>query len=110
MGDGIKAFARRTTGTFSDFTPAQKLISALLVVGLAVGGLFFARWASAPSYSPLFSNLAPADASAIVEKLSAAGTPYELADGGGTIMVPKDAVYDARVSMSGQGLPEGDQG
>ena len=46
------------------------------------------RWASTPSYSPLFTNLSAKDASAVVEKLDAKGVPYELTDGGGTIMVP----------------------
>ena len=108
MGESIKGFVGRTSATFRDFAPAQKAISVLLVAGLLVGGLFFFRWASAPSYSPLFSGLAPADASAIVEQLNSAGTPYELADGGQTVLVPKDLVYDARVSLSGQGLPAGE--
>jgi flagellar M-ring protein FliF len=109
MNETIKGYVRRTTGTFSAFTPAQKAISVMLLAGLVIGGLFFSRWASAPSYSPLFSGLAPADASAIVEQLNASGTAYELADGGQTILVAKDAVYDTRVAISGQGLPAGDQ-
>ena len=52
------------------------------------------RWAPTPTYAPLFSNLAAEDASAIVEQLDAEGMPYELSDGGGTIMVPEDQVYD----------------
>lgn len=38
----------------------------------------------------LFNNLSGEDASAIVENLTAEGVTYELADGGATIMVPKD--------------------
>ncbi len=53
----------------------------------------------------LFNNLSGEDASAIVENLTAEGVTYELADGGATIMVPKDQVYDLRIQMSGQGLP-----
>jgi flagellar M-ring protein FliF len=66
------------------------------------------NWASAPSYVPLFNNLAPADASAIVEQLDAEGTPYELADGGATVLVPNEVVYDARIRLSGEGLPADD--
>jgi flagellar M-ring protein FliF len=63
------------------------------------------RWAAAPTYAPLFSNLAPADASAIVDQLSSTGVPYEIGAGGGTIMVPSDQVYDTRIALSGEGLP-----
>jgi flagellar M-ring protein FliF len=69
------------------------------------GGFVFAKWASAPSYAPLFSNLSSTDASAIVDKLNSGGTPYQLADGGATVMVPQSQVYDLRLKMSGQGLP-----
>jgi flagellar M-ring protein FliF len=57
--------------------------------------------------APLFSNLASTDASAIVDELNAGGVAYELADGGQTILVANDAVYDLRLQMSGKGLPAG---
>jgi len=105
MLDRVPAPLRRLATTFGSFTPGQKAVTLLGVVALVIGGYFFATWASTPSYAPLFSNLSGADASAIVEELTAAGTPYELADGGQTIMVPQDQVYDMRLKMSGQGLP-----
>jgi flagellar M-ring protein FliF len=105
MRDKFAHTLRRGTSTFAAFTPGQKAVTIAAVLAIAVGGYFFSTWASKPSYAPLFSNLAGADASAIVEKLSAAGTPYELANGGQTIMVPSDQVYDLRLQMSGEGLP-----
>jgi flagellar M-ring protein FliF len=64
----------------------------------------FAKWATAPTYAPLFTNLAASDASAIVDQLNSSGTPYQLTDGGSTILVPQESVYDARLAMSGKGL------
>jgi flagellar M-ring protein FliF len=111
MLDRVPAPVRRLVSAFASFTPGQKAVTLLGIVALAIGGFFFASWASAPSYAPLFSNLSGTDASAIVEELTAAGTPYELTDGGQTIMVPQDQVYDLRIKMSGQGLPaEADTG
>jgi flagellar M-ring protein FliF len=86
----------------------QKILIGLMIAGLLLGGAVFARWVTAPSYAPLFSNLPSTDASAIVEELNAAGVKYDLADGGGTIMVDKERVYDLRLDMSGKGLPAGD--
>jgi flagellar M-ring protein FliF len=105
MRDRLTSTLRRGMSMFGSFTAGQKAVTIVAVVGLAVGGYFFATWASQPTYAPLFSNLAPADASAIVDKLVADGTRYKLANGGQTIMVPQSQVYDVRIKMSGQGLP-----
>ncbi|HCV42271.1 MAG TPA: flagellar M-ring protein FliF, partial [Bacteroidetes bacterium] len=59
-----------------------------------------------PSYGMLFSNLRPEDASKIVEKLKERSVPYTLDDGGKTILVPKQQVYDLRLSLAGEGLPQ----
>ncbi|HEV7964301.1 MAG TPA: flagellar basal-body MS-ring/collar protein FliF [Actinoplanes sp.] len=105
MRDRVTAVLRRIVETFQSFTPGQKAISIFAVLALAVGGYFFATWAAQPTYAPLFSNLAPADASAIVDKLNADAVPYQLTNGGQTIMVPQDQVYAERIKLSGQGLP-----
>src|SRR3954454_17404367 len=105
MRERVTATLRRIVATFGAFTPGQKAVSIFAVIALAIGGYFFATWASTPTYAPLFSNLAAADASAIVDKLSADGTSYQLANSGQTIMVPQDQVYDLRLKMSGAGLP-----
>lgn len=105
MLDRLPAPLRRVLGTFTSFTPGQKAVTLLGVVALVVGGYFFSTWASKPTYATLFNNLSGADAAAITEKLTAEGTPYELANGGATIMVPQDKVNDLRIQMSGEGLP-----
>jgi flagellar M-ring protein FliF len=97
----------RIRSVLATISLGQKVVIGLLVVGLLLGGFFFFRWITAPTYAPLFSNLASPDASAIVDELNAQGVQYQLTDGGGTIMVPKDQVYDLRLTMSGKGLPAG---
>jgi flagellar M-ring protein FliF len=97
----------RVRTLLSTISPGQKIVIGLLVAGLLLGGFFFTRWITAPTMSPLFSNLASTDASAIVEELNAEGVSYALADGGQTIMVSQEQVYDLRLSMSGKGLPAG---
>lgn len=109
MFDRVKRTAQRGVEGFRAFSPGQKAVTIVAVLTLAVGGYFFATWASKPTMAPLFSNLAATDASAITEKLSAANVNYELADGGATVMVPKDQVYDLRLQMAGQGLPAGEE-
>jgi flagellar M-ring protein FliF len=91
--------------SFAAFTAGQKTIAVIGGAALLLGAILVFRWAAAPSYAPLFTNVAPADASAIVDQLESSGTPYELADGGATIMVPRADVYDTRIRLSGEGLP-----
>ena len=97
----------RIRSVLSTISLGQKVVIGLLAVGLLLGGFFFYNWITAPTYSPLFSNLASTDASAIVDELNAEGVSYQLADGGSTIMVPNDQVYNLRLTMSGKGLPAG---
>src|SRR4051794_2547263 len=111
MLDRLPKSLRRLMATFGSFSPGQKAVTIVGIIALVVAGVFFATWASKPAYSPLFSNLSSADAGAIVEELSAEGVKYELADGGQTVMVPKESVYELRVKLSGKGLPaEADTG
>ncbi|MFD2091935.1 flagellar basal-body MS-ring/collar protein FliF [Blastococcus deserti] len=107
MKSALAGTMERARSTFDTISLGQKVVIGLLLVGLTLGGFFFFRWITAPTQAPLFSNLASTDASAIVDELNAAGVAYELTDGGQTIMVAKDQVYDLRLTMSGQGLPAG---
>ncbi|MCW2743287.1 MAG: fliF [Blastococcus sp.] len=107
MKSALAGTLERARSTFSTISLGQKVVIGLLLVGLLLGGFFFFRWITAPTQAPLFSNLASTDASAIVDELNAEGVAYDLTDGGQTIMVAKDKVYDLRLTMSGKGLPAG---
>jgi flagellar M-ring protein FliF len=95
----------RVKTLLSTISVGQKIVIGLLLAGLVLGGVFFTKWITAPTMAPLFSNLASTDASAIVDQLNTDGVPYELADGGATIMVAQDKVNSERLAMSGKGLP-----
>ena len=95
----------RIKSTLSTITLGQKVMIGLLTAGLVLGGFIFFNWVTAPTYAPLFSNLAASDASAIVDQLNAQGVSYQLADGGATIMVPNTDVYNLRLSLSAKNLP-----
>lgn len=110
MPPAMNATLLRAKNSLASFTMGQRVIAVLLIAGLAIGGLAFTRWVSAPTYAPLFSNLAGEDASAIVDKLDAAGVKYQLADGGNTVLVPSKDVYTQRVKLSGEGLPTSSDG
>lgn len=105
MRDRLTSSLMPLQRTFHAFTLTQKTIAAVGALALIVGGFLVFRWAATPAYAPLYTNLASADAAAIVENLDASGTAYQLADGGSTIKVPRADVYDTRIKLSGEGLP-----
>ena len=100
---------RRARSAMSGFTPGQIGVIVIGVAGLVLAAFAFMRW-SAPSLSPLYSNLSTEDAAAVVQQLDTTGTAYELQDGGTTILVPQDKVYATRLAMSAQGLPANTSG
>lgn len=95
----------RLRTTFMSFTLGQRLVAVVGTCALLLAAFMVFRWVSTPNYAPLYSNLASEDASSVIDELDAEGVPYELADGGSTIMVPRDKVYSTRITLSGQGLP-----
>ena len=104
MRDQITGRLAALQRAFASFTAGQKTIAVIGGLALVLASVMVFRWASAPSYAPLFTNLASSDASAVVDKLAADGTPYKLADGGNTVLVPQNDVYAARIKLSGEGL------
>ncbi len=105
MKDNVLRSLGRLQRTFAAFTPGQKVVAVVGSAALLLASFLIFRWAAAPSYAPLFSNLASEDASAIISELDATGVPYKLSNGGNTIMVPREDVYSTRITLSGEGLP-----
>ncbi len=108
MALDLQAVRSRAGRVYEGFTPGQRTITALAVVGLMLGGMMFARWAATPTMVPLFTSLTAEDAAGITEALTTQGVAYELTDGGSSILVPQADVYQLRVSLSAEGLPAGD--
>jgi flagellar M-ring protein FliF len=109
MKEQVEAYAQKTWRTFNGFPAGQKAVIVVAVVAVVIGGYFLATWSSAPTYAPLYTNLAASDASAIVDKLNAAGTPYKLSAAGTEILVPQKDVYSTRLTVSAAGLPSSSQ-
>ncbi len=110
MRENLTRSLGRAQSTFSGFTAGQKVVAVVGTAALLLAGFMVFRWASTPTYAPLYSNLASSDASAIIEQLDAQGVDYEISNGGNTILVPREQVYTTRISMSGEGLPSSSQG
>ena len=110
MPQQVTSFFRRIGDSIRGFSLAQRVIAIIGVAVLALGITGIAMWASQPTYTPLFSGLQSSDASAIVDQLRTDGVQYQLTDGGGTILVPQQSVYDERLKAASAGLPSSTTG
>ena len=83
----------------------------LVVGGVALVSLLaFAALISVANktdFRPLFANLTTEDAGEIVKKLKEQKVPYEISDDGKAVLVPSDKVYELRLSLASDGLPQG---
>ncbi len=104
-----------TTDTPAGFSLPSLMQSAnarlLLMMGGAativalMAGVWF--WGQKPEYRVLFANYSDRDGGAIVAALQQMNVPYQVADGGGAIMVPAPQVHEVRLKLASQGLPKG---
>ena len=88
--------------------PLSKKISMAFVLILLIAGfalMFF--WANQVDYQVLFNNLSPKDAGAIVSELKERKIPHKVGANGTVIMVPAERVYELRLALASEGLPNG---
>jgi flagellar M-ring protein FliF len=64
-------------------------------------------WSNEPEYRPLFTNLSQEDAAAIINKLKDERVPHRILSGGSSIAVPAEQVYESRLRLASEGLPQG---
>ncbi len=95
---GVRQFA-------SGFTPGQKAVTVAAILVAIVGGGVLMSVTGKPTYAPLYTNLQASDVASITSQLTSAKVPYQLTNGGTTIMVPLNDVNAERVSLAAAGLP-----
>lgn len=102
-GRGLPALPR-----YAQLPVAVRQVALLVGLAAAVAaGVALALWSRTPDYAPLYSGLADRDAADIVSLLDTAKIPYKLEPGSGSLMVPADRKYDARMQLAAAGLPHG---
>ncbi|WP_144713416.1 flagellar basal-body MS-ring/collar protein FliF [Curtobacterium pusillum] len=110
MPVAVKNVFARLAAYVKGFSAAQRTIAILVVAALVLGGFALASWLGKASYAPLFTGLAAADASSVTDQLTTDGVPYQLTDGGATILVPQGSVYSERLKAASNGLPSSNEG
>jgi flagellar M-ring protein FliF len=94
----------------------RRLIASLsikqrIVIGVAaaavIGAIIAATmWARERDFRPLYTNLSPEDAGAVVARVHESGAEYRLAANGTTVLVPSAKVDDLRLQLAAAGIPK----
>lgn len=88
--------------------PLRKKISFILLFLFGIGSivLFFIK-INTINYGVLYTKLTPEDAGAVINQLRSQNVSYKIGDGGETILVPKNILYETRLNLASEGLPQG---
>jgi len=104
-------FLQNTLSKATDFWSNKSLAQRILLGGLLVSLLvaFFGMifWMNRTDYKVLYSQLYQEDAANVINYLQKEKIPYEISDGGSSILVPADKVYEARLKLAGEGALHG---
>ncbi len=106
MGDIFSQFRQPIQAFLAQLTTQQKVILFAGVAVLLTILLLVLVWTGGAQYEVLYAQLSQKDAGAILEKLRERNIDYKLRDGGSTILVPSDKVYELRLEFARDGLPE----
>ncbi len=102
-------FLQKITLVWQKVNLVQRALLAAVLVAFALIGSLLVYWARRPDMRMLYQDLAPNDASQITEQLGEQNIPYELRNGGTSVYVAREHVYQLRLDLAKDGLPSGEQ-
>ena len=94
----------RLMDTWRALPVAHRIGMGAAVAGLLMASVLFLQWVSTPSYTVLASGLGDGDVARIVDQLETEGVPYEIGNGGTTVLVPRNQLYTTRASLAQAGI------
>lgn len=107
----MKDFLSRLQAQFQKYwrrlSMPQKIVVSFLSLLILASLVAISFYLGRPDYVPLFTNLTPEDANRIVTKLKEAKVRFQITQGGTAIHVPAKDVYEMRISLAAEGLPQG---
>lgn len=87
----------------------QRVLLGAVLLAAALIGTLLVHWARTPDMRMLYQDLPPTEAAKITDKIAEKNIPYELRDGGTTVCVPREYVYQLRLDLAKDGLPGAEQ-
>jgi flagellar M-ring protein FliF len=90
---------------WNSMSMAQRISLVVVPLFLCAAAFGLLRWKHESDFRPLYTSLAPEDASAIAQKMREAGIEYRLDETGSALSVASGRIAEARLAVAGAGLP-----
>src|SRR3990172_1248659 len=107
MFESLKSFLNQLKEALEKI-PAGRRIAIFVAAGIVLTAMIVMVFlAQKQDFQLLYSNLSSEDASAIISKLKDKRIQYKISADGTSIMVSSRDVYEMRLQLAGEGLPQG---
>ena len=103
----IREILLQLQNLLKNISVGKRIAIFILVIGSILGFVFLMNWAGQPEFHPLYTNLDSQDAGIILNRLKEQKIPYRISSNGNTILIPQEHIYETRISLASEGLPQG---
>jgi flagellar M-ring protein FliF len=100
-------FLTQLTSLIRNLSAGKRITLVVLIAGTVAGFALLMNWSGGVDLRPLYSNLDPEDAGAIVARLKEQKVPYRIGADGKSILVPAETLHEIRMQLASEGLPQG---
>jgi flagellar M-ring protein FliF len=90
----------------ASLSTSQRWTIVVAAVLISAGLYSLVHWEKESAFRPLYTTLAPEDASVVIQKLKEGSTEYRLSNNGTTVSVPEDKVAELRLELAAAGVPK----
>lgn len=105
--EALRQILSQLKATFANLSRGKQITLVTLILGSFAGFIFLMSWSGKSEFHPLYANLNPEDAGVILAKLKEQKIEYQIASNGATILIPQQHIYETRMKMASEGLPQG---
>ena len=103
----IRQILLQLQNLLKNISVGKRIAILILAAGSISGFIFLMSWAGQPEFHPLFTNLESQDAGIILDRLKDQKIPYRISSNGSTILIPQEHIYEMRMDLASEGLPQG---
>ena len=105
--EAFRQILSQLNAAFSNLSLGKKITLMTLILGSLAAFFFLMNWSGKSEFQPLYAQLDPEDASAILSKLREQKIDYRIASNGSTVLIPEEHIYETRMQLAAEGLPRG---
>jgi len=91
---------------FNALSPKNRIFVAMAIMLTILSLVGLIVWSNRADYKILYTGLSSEDAGAVISSLRQKKVPFKIGMGGSSIMVPGDKLYELRMELARDGLPQ----